>query len=208
MGPGGRGITCSTDYAAPVGALEFDEDTATLTVTPGPTVGSQAIVSLSPGAGFEVINRAVTGEAGSRARIDYHRRLDRPVLEIVGSIPLGATTTTRSIAVVNPTVFFAQSLKDGLIARGIAVGGDAVDFDDIAAEMPAATRRVLVTTPSPPLTEIATVLMKVSQNLYAETLLKALGASRGGLGTWSGGLALSRETLSSWGVPGRCVRAL
>ena len=41
-------------------------------------------------------------------------------------------------------------------------------------------RRVLVSTESPPLREIATVLMKVSQNLYAETLLKAIGAARGG----------------------------
>ena len=188
------------DYAAPVGALEFNEDTATLIVTPGATVGSPAIVSLSPGAGFEVINRAVTGEAG-RGRLDYYRRLDRAALEISGAVPFGAPATTRGIAVVNPTIFFAQSLKDGLIARGIAVSGAAVDYDDIAAEMPIFGLRTLVTTPSPPLTEIATVLMKVSQNLYAETLLKALGAARYGLGTWPGGLSASRNTLESWGVP-------
>ena len=43
-------------------------------------------------------------------------------------------------------------------------------------------------TKSPPLREIGTVLMKVSQNLYAETLVKAIGAARGGLGTFEGGL--------------------
>lgn len=188
-------------YAAPVGALEFNEDTATLAISPGSTSGSQAIVSLTPGAGFEVINRAVTGATGSRDTIDYRRRIDRPVLEISGSIPLGAATANRTIAVVNPTVYFAQSLKEGLVARGIAVTGGTIDLDDIVVEMPGAERRVLVTTQSPPLTEIATVLMKVSQNLYAETLLKALGASRGGLGTWDGGLRASRETLASWGVP-------
>jgi D-alanyl-D-alanine carboxypeptidase/D-alanyl-D-alanine-endopeptidase (penicillin-binding protein 4) len=188
-------------YAAPVGALEFNEDTATLTVAAGAAVGSQAIVSLSPGAGFEVINRAVTGDAGSRNTSDYKRHLDRAVLEVFGSIPLGGTADSRTVAVVNPTVFFAQSLKDGLVARGIAVSGEAVDYDDIANGLPPGDRRVLVTTQSPPLTEIATVLMKVSQNLYAETLSKALGASRGGLGTWAGGLAISKETLKSWGVP-------
>jgi D-alanyl-D-alanine carboxypeptidase/D-alanyl-D-alanine-endopeptidase (penicillin-binding protein 4) len=188
-------------YAAPVGALEFNEDTATLTVAPGPAAGSQAVVSLSAGAGFEVLNRAVTGDAGSRSTVDYRRHMDRAVLEIFGSIPAGATADVSSVAVVNPTVFFAQSLKDGLSARGIAVAGDAVDFDDVAATTATAERRVLVTTQSPPLTEIATVLMKVSQNLYAETLSKALGASRGGLGTWAGGLAASREALKSWGVP-------
>jgi len=50
------------------------------------------------------------------------------------------------------------------------------------------------------LREIATVLMKVSQNLYAETLLKALGAARNGLGTAEGGRIAVRNTLSAWGV--------
>ena len=62
-------------------------------------------------------------------------------------------------------------------------------------------RRVLVSTESPPLREIATVLMKVSQNLYAETLLKAMGAARGGLGTAEGGRRAVRTTLDAWNVP-------
>ena len=53
-------------------------------------------------------------------------------------------------------------------------------MDDIAAELAAAAgeRRVIVSTESPPLRDIATVLMKVSQNLYAETLVKAIGARK------------------------------
>ena len=78
-----------------------------------------------------------------------------------------------------------------LESRGIAVSGPAVDFDDVAADM---ARRGTFTAPrvlddpmSPPLREIATVMMKVSQNLYAETLLKTVGAARGGLGTVAAG---------------------
>ena len=113
------------------------------------------------------------------------------MLEVTGSVPLGAAPVVRAVAVVNPTLFFAQSLKDALVARGIAVRGPAVDFDDVAAEIVAAgglaQPRVLASTQSPPLREIATVLMKVSQNLYAETLLKTVGAARGGLGTVAAG---------------------
>ena len=65
----------------------------------------------------------------------------------------------------------------------------------------AGERRVLVSTQSPSLREIAIVLMKVSQNLYAETFLKAIGASRGGLGTFEGGLSHVRATLTSWRIP-------
>jgi D-alanyl-D-alanine carboxypeptidase/D-alanyl-D-alanine-endopeptidase (penicillin-binding protein 4) len=226
-------------YAAPVGALEFNENIATLTVLPGPATGDPAIVNLTAGTGFTIINRAITGEAGSPETIDYKRHLDRPVLEITGSVPPSAgpqsRTVGRTVAVVNPTVFFAQQVKDGLTARGIPVTGDAVDFDDVAAGFmvrgsteqtadddagtksnglqghgvqddsgannPGLHGRLLVTTQSPPLREIATVLMKVSQNLYAETLLKAVGAKAGGLGTWESGRRATRALLTEWGVP-------
>jgi D-alanyl-D-alanine carboxypeptidase/D-alanyl-D-alanine-endopeptidase (penicillin-binding protein 4) len=188
-------------YAAPVGALEFNENVAALIVSPASSATGTPIVTISAGSGLELLNRATTGAAGSENTIDYRRHIDRAVLEVTGSIPLGAQSDTRTVAVVNPTIFFAQSLKDGLAARGIAVTGQAVDFDDIAAEMPTGDVRVLATTPSPPLREIAAVLMKVSQNLYAETLLKALGAARNGLGTAEGGRIAVRNTLAAWGIP-------
>jgi D-alanyl-D-alanine carboxypeptidase/D-alanyl-D-alanine-endopeptidase (penicillin-binding protein 4) len=191
-------------YAAPSGALQYNEDVATLTVQPGAAAGEAAIVRMSPGSGLTLVNRATTGAAGSASTIDYRRPLDAPILEVTGSVPLDADRpVARDVAVVNPTLFFAQSLKDALIARGIEVTGTAVDLDDIAAEFAAAPgqRRALVEVKSAPLTEVGTVLMKVSQNLYAETFLKAMGAARGGLGTTDGGRAVVRNTLSSWGVP-------
>ena len=190
-------------YAAPSGALQYNEDVATLAVLPGEAAGESATVRLSPGSGLTLVNRATTGAAGSAAAIDYRRHLDAPVLEVTGSVPLGADRPiTRDVAVVNPTIFLAQSLKEGLIARGIDVTGPAVDLDDVASEFAAAggERRTLVETKSAPLAEIATVLMKVSQNLYAETFLKAIGAARGGLGTTDAGRAVVRDTLSSWGI--------
>ncbi|OFW10259.1 MAG: D-alanyl-D-alanine carboxypeptidase/D-alanyl-D-alanine-endopeptidase [Acidobacteria bacterium RIFCSPLOWO2_02_FULL_67_36] len=191
-------------YAAPGGALEFNEDTASLTIAAGAAAGAAALVTVTPGAGYTIVNHAVTAEAGTGQTIDVRRRPDAAILEIAGSIPAGSSPVTRSIAVINPTVFFAQSLRDGLVARGVAVSGSAVDFDDIAVELAGAVpveRRVLASTQSPPLKDIATVLMKVSQNLYAETLLKTLGASKGGLGTTRGGIAAARASLSAWGVP-------
>jgi len=198
-------------YAAPAGALEFNESLATLTIAPGPSAGATPIVSLQPGAGLDVLNRATTGGAGSEDTIDYRRHLDRAVLEVTGSIPLGAQPETRTVAVVNPTLFYAESVRRALIARGIAISGPAVDYDDIAAELAAvdeqtgrsadSQHRVIARTESLPLGEIATVLMKVSQNLYADTLLKALAAAHGGLGTAEGGRIAVREALTAWGLP-------
>jgi D-alanyl-D-alanine carboxypeptidase/D-alanyl-D-alanine-endopeptidase (penicillin-binding protein 4) len=190
-------------YAAPVGALQFNEDVARLTIAPGAKPGDPAVVQLPPGAGLTVVNRVVTGAEGSREAVDYRRDLTSAQLHVTGSVPAGGTTLTRSVAVVNPTVYCAQSLKDSLVATGIEVRGEAVDLDDVAAEFADSSepRRVLVTTQSPPLRDMASVLMKVSQNLYAETFLKAVGGSGGGIGTTAGGRSIVGRTLTSWGIP-------
>jgi D-alanyl-D-alanine carboxypeptidase/D-alanyl-D-alanine-endopeptidase (penicillin-binding protein 4) len=204
IGPGWAWDYLQYGYAAPVGALEFNENQATLTVQPGADAGGGAIVMLSPGAGLRLISRVTTIPAGGESEISYRRRIDEPILEVSGTIATTSPPITRSVAVVNPTLFFVESLKQVLGERGIRVTGRAVDLDDVAPELMGASleRRVLAKTESPPLRDIATVLMKVSQNLYAETLAKAIGAARGGLGTYEGGLAAIRTQLRAWGVPG------
>lgn len=202
IGPGWAWDYLQFGYAAPVGALQFNENLATLTVRPAAQAGDPAEVTLTQGSGLTIVNRVATLAAGTPPTIEYRRRLDQPLLVVTGSIAAGAASLDRTVAVVNPTVFFAQSLKDGLIARGIAVKGAAADFDDLSAELVGSPeRRAIVETKSPALRDVATVLMKVSQNLYAETLLKATGAARGGLGTFEGGLTAVRSALASWGVP-------
>jgi serine-type D-Ala-D-Ala carboxypeptidase/endopeptidase (penicillin-binding protein 4) len=193
-------------YAAPVGALQYNEDVAALVVTPASTAGAPPIVHLDAGSGLTLLNRAVTTAEGAETTIDYRRHLEQPILEVRRMIAIGAKPVTRSVAVVNPTVFFVQSLKDALVARGIEVSGPAVDFDDVAPELATSTQmhstpRVLASTSSPPLREIAVVLMKSSQNLYAETLLKTVGATRGGLGTIGAGQSVLRDLLKAWKVP-------
>ena len=203
IGPGWAWDYLQYGYAAPVGALQFNENLAMLTVRPAAQAGDPALATITDGSGFTLITRVATTAAGSPSSIDYKRRLDHPVLEVSGSIAAGSAPLERTVAVVNPTIFFAQALKDGLTARGLLVAGEAVDHDDIVAELlrTASERRTIVTTRSPPLRDIAIVLMKVSQNLYAETLLKAIGAARGGIGTFEGGLNAIRSALASWGIP-------
>ena len=189
-------------YAAPVGALQYNESVADLIVSPSALPGDPAVVTLSPGSGFSVRNLAVTGAAGSADSIEYRRRLDAPVLELTGSVAVDAKAARRAVAVVNPTLFFAESLRNALISRGIAIEGSAADFDDLAAGLDSrGDRRIIATAESPPLRAIATVMMKVSHNLYAETLLKASGAAAGGLGTTAAGRAVARAALARMGIP-------
>ena len=188
-------------YAAPVGALQYNEDVAELVVSPGAAQGEPAVVRLSAGSGLSVTNRVTTTAPGSAETVDYKRHLEAPILEISGAVPYGAKAVSRHVSVVNPTIFFVQSLKDALVAYGIEVAGEPADLDDTAPEIDAtAERKVLITSESPPLREIATVLMKVSQNLYAETLLKWVGRSRAGLGTVAAGRIGVQSVLQGWGI--------
>jgi D-alanyl-D-alanine carboxypeptidase/D-alanyl-D-alanine-endopeptidase (penicillin-binding protein 4) len=208
-------------YAAPVGALQYNEDTAELTVTAGANPGEPAAVRISPGSGFTIVNKTTTTAAGVPETIDYRRPLDGTRLEVSGTVPMSpppsaeaaaaqVRTVSRQVAVVNPTTFFVQSFKDVLIAAGIHVTGRAVDLDDIATPERTGieatdTRRVIVKTESPPLREIAVVLMKVSQNLYAETFLKASGVATGRGGTVQAGRNAVQAALREWKIDDRSL---
>jgi D-alanyl-D-alanine carboxypeptidase/D-alanyl-D-alanine-endopeptidase (penicillin-binding protein 4) len=188
-------------YAAPMGALELNEDIAQLSVRPGTKAGDPAALELTPGSGLRLANRVVTGEPASAIAIAFERRVNDSVLDVSGSIPEAAAPISRDVAVMNPTLYFAQGVKDALVARGIDVSGAALDADDIVTAAPPAPRRVLHETVSVPLSDIATVMMKVSQNLYAETLLKAVGAAKGTAGTVAAGRVATSAVLEAWGIP-------
>ena len=81
----------------------------------------------------------------------------------------------RAVSVDNPTIFFVTALRDALVANGIDVRGPAVDVDDLTDAPSPAGGVPLVSYRSPPLSTLATTLMKESQNLYAETFLKTMG---------------------------------
>jgi D-alanyl-D-alanine carboxypeptidase/D-alanyl-D-alanine-endopeptidase (penicillin-binding protein 4) len=97
-------------------------------------------------------------------------------LQLLGSIPSAAVPATLIVSVENPTLFFVGAMRQALIAHGIDVRGPAVDIDDVH-EAPPRPRAPLITHRSAPLSTLATRLMKVSQNLYAETLLKTLATT-------------------------------
>jgi D-alanyl-D-alanine carboxypeptidase/D-alanyl-D-alanine-endopeptidase (penicillin-binding protein 4) len=105
----------------------------------------------------------------------------------------------RNVSVDNPTLYFVAALRDALIADGIDILGPAVDIDEIADPPPRERGAVLLTHRSPPLSMLAETMVKLSQNLYAETLLKSLGASSGA-GTADAGRSAAVSVVREWGI--------
>jgi D-alanyl-D-alanine carboxypeptidase/D-alanyl-D-alanine-endopeptidase (penicillin-binding protein 4) len=187
------------DYAAGVSALQFNENAARVTVTPGPDAGDSAGVSVAPAtSALAVRSSVVTAGTAGAARIEAHRLPGSAVLELRGSVPAGAVPITRLVSVDNPTLFFVSALRRALIAGGIDVRGAAVDIDDPGEPLLRPAAEPIVTYRSPPLSTLAVRLMKISQNLYAETLLTSLSAAAPA--SAAAGRATAQAVLAPWGV--------
>jgi serine-type D-Ala-D-Ala carboxypeptidase/endopeptidase (penicillin-binding protein 4) len=187
-------------YAAGIGPLQINRDAAGLTITPGAVIGDTALVVLSSdSSGVTVRNRLLTAAADALPAIRTRRLPGGPVIEVSGSVPLGSPAVRRLVAVDNPTLHFVSELREALLANGIDVRGPAVDIDDLGSPPRVQDAVPLISHRSPPLAVLADTLMKLSQNQYAETLLKAMGASAGEA-TFDGGRKVVTELTQRWGV--------
>jgi D-alanyl-D-alanine carboxypeptidase/D-alanyl-D-alanine-endopeptidase (penicillin-binding protein 4) len=187
-------------YAAPVGALQFNEGFVEIAAGPGMTPGAPAIVTVAPaGSGLLVANQAVTGAPGSTAVVDLQRLPGTPFVDLRGSIPYRGAPVSVTASVANPTMAYLGALESALARNDIFIRGRLVDVDDLAHRPDPSSGTTLVVDLSPRLSEIVGVVLKWSRNLPAETLLRAMDLS-GSPATPRAALKRLEETLDRWGI--------
>ncbi|MHB8541039.1 MAG: D-alanyl-D-alanine carboxypeptidase/D-alanyl-D-alanine endopeptidase [Candidatus Acidiferrales bacterium] len=207
------------DYGAAVSAICFDDNGLDVKVTPGDHVGAPAWVTVEPWPGYDVYSYSVTtGPADSQAVFNTVENPGSKPFLVRGSVPLGHAPIDLAMAMPDPADYTAHVLKQMLLARGIRVTGEAraqhapppaegMTFDppEIMPQTPspasASNTLVLAEHQSPPLIEIVRVLNKVSQNLHAEILLRAVAKEKSGDGSLAAGLKIERQFLTSIGIP-------
>jgi len=200
LGAGWAWDDLSGSFAAGVGALQFNQNTARLTITPAADVGQPPIVGVAaPGAPVALNNQLATAAADTAPGIAIRRLPGSPVVDLRGSVPLGGGPVFRNVSVDNPTQYFVNQLRDALEANGVDVFGPAVDIDALAEAPKREGAALLLTHRSPPLSVLAVTMMKLSQNLYAETFLKTLGG-RDRPATSDAGRIAVQSTLTAWDV--------
>ena len=196
LGSGWAWDDIPTGFAAPVSALQFNEGNVQVRMAPGDAVGDRAIATLSPDtSGLTLSNFVVTGPATSASTVTRLRLPGSARLELRGSLALRGRPFALNASVDNPTLYYVRALRAALIADGVAVSGPAVDIDDIPSPPRRQGLTPIITSQSDPLSMLATTMMKLSQNQYAEALLKTIG-----MGTTEGGRTAVKETLTSWGI--------
>jgi D-alanyl-D-alanine carboxypeptidase/D-alanyl-D-alanine-endopeptidase (penicillin-binding protein 4) len=185
-------------YAAPVGALQFNDNTLSLEISPGAEKGDPAFLKASPLPGYlSIENKIVTGAENTPVRVQIRRGSSRKTMVAGGSVPRGGAPVVRAVAVLSPAHYYLSALRQVLAEGGI----DTSECEIKEKEGYAATSLMtLWSHSSPPLSEILQPLMKTSQNLYAETLTRTLGLALKGEGTFDKGKEVVEETLAGLGI--------
>ncbi|MFP4058504.1 MAG: D-alanyl-D-alanine carboxypeptidase/D-alanyl-D-alanine-endopeptidase [Candidatus Brocadiia bacterium] len=174
-------------YCAPIGALSFNDNCVLLTVRPGPKSGALAVASVDPPTAYvKLDNRCRTSKAQVGAnRVLAHRRLGTNVVSIRGHIRHKGGPFRTWITIREPALFTATVFAEVLEAKGIPVAGP-VRLGVLPARVEEEELRRLVVTESV-LADAVAVASSRSHNLYAEQMLKTLGAERGREGSFAGG---------------------
>jgi len=179
-------------YSAPVSALMYNEGSVDLVIRAGAAEGDPVSIEVQPeGSGLQIDNRLITVPETGTGALTLHRLPGSSRVTVQGQIPAKAAPFVRTASVDNATTFFAAAFRHALLAEGVQVTGDAVDIDDFVSKPDVTEARPIATRMSLPLSELATSMMRVSQNQYAEMLLKSIGGRR-----------TVQEILTGWGLPG------
>jgi D-alanyl-D-alanine carboxypeptidase/D-alanyl-D-alanine-endopeptidase (penicillin-binding protein 4) len=186
------------EFGAPVSALTVNENSIGITIRGGVNAGDEAEITVDPALEYYAVdNRLATVAAKGEPRIRMSRPAGTRQVLLWGSIPAGMTVR-ETLAIDDPAYFAACALYDALARRGVAIRGRPVARHRLASEdydPPAGP--VLASRGSPPVIALLTVMDKVSQNLFAELMLREVGRSTRHQGSREAGLeeldALMRE---------------
>jgi serine-type D-Ala-D-Ala carboxypeptidase/endopeptidase (penicillin-binding protein 4) len=203
-------------YEAPVSALLLNDGCIDVHVAAG-KVGEPARITLDPPCSTVVIDGTILTVADkAKAAFSVDRVPEAAAgaamkLKVGGRFWSGAPEAVEYRTVVNPTMFFGAVLADTLRAEGITVAGPvAVEHlcdksgkarDDFTCDVKHASR----------LDMAVSVANKRSQSVYAECMMKLLGAygADGNIktelpvrqGTWANGAAEALKWMKDRGIP-------
>lgn len=188
-------------YSAEISALSINDNCVDITVTASDTIGQAPRVELFPKSHyFGIDNRAVTTIADSVRTLSVSREHVQNVITIRNKIPVNKPRYTESIAIQQPSLFFVTVLKSILEEKGISVSGEVKTVHS-QPDYDSGNYKMVFTHFSPPLKDIVKALLKISHNLYAEQLLRTVGAEYGASASGSSGAKIVSGIIQNMGVP-------
>jgi D-alanyl-D-alanine carboxypeptidase/D-alanyl-D-alanine-endopeptidase (penicillin-binding protein 4) len=171
-------------------------------VDPGAAEGDDVAVTTVPETGYvTIVNEATTGAPGSGDEISIDRDEHANTVYITGTLGTDAGQTYGTRSVIDPAGLAADVFANALAANGIDFTGD-VRTGESVPQGP----ETLASHESAPLSHLSAELLKPSNNAYAESFFKALGAATAGEGSFGAGQEAVAAALTEYGVDTAPVR--
>lgn len=167
------------DYGAPINSLILNQNIARLTLLPQQLGEPLRITSAdaTEATQLQIKNESVTAKPGEPAAINVSRELPGAVLKVTGSLSVNAKPESLTLAVTKPVDNFLQHFRRALAIEGIR---QTTTSNPIISKLISVHQRAsaveLAAVVSPPLSQLLIETNQNSNNLYAESLLRTLGA--------------------------------
>jgi serine-type D-Ala-D-Ala carboxypeptidase/endopeptidase (penicillin-binding protein 4) len=166
------------EYGAAISAIVVDDNTVSLTLTPGEKAGDavQAVME-PPEQEFVVKNEVTTVGAKEKPDLRLTREPGGDTVVVSGTLPAKSAPHKLVLAIQEPAQHAATLLARMLGERGVKLGGRIrAQHEPDAAE---ASRTVLAEHLSIRLGDAVKLVNKISQNLHTEVLLRTAARQSG-----------------------------
>jgi D-alanyl-D-alanine carboxypeptidase/D-alanyl-D-alanine-endopeptidase (penicillin-binding protein 4) len=192
-------------YGAAVSAIAVNDNALEIKIVPGAAPGQPASFTVAPWPGpYQFTNEITTVAPGAEPQLSVRRDPGSLAITLSGAVPLRAAQEKVELGMDRPAEYAAALLEHLLVARGVRIDGTA-RVERAPAPL-AAPRTVLAEHLSPPLSQEIRFLLKTSENLHAEMVLRACARVATGVGSTEAGLKLERQFLEKIGIRPEEVR--
>ena len=214
------------DYGAPVNSLILNQNTVELKLLPQQLGQPLQVVWTDPteATRWQIENKSVTAQPSEPTLINVSRNFTKPVLRITGKMGVNSEPESVALAVLDPTEHFLHHFRRALAAEKINANADTRRYTQISklisvnprpsagrlsggnlrSELSMRAFAELASVESPPLSKLLVETNQNSNNLYAEALLRTLGAKASNAPAPTNsvemGLAVVKSTLTRLGV--------
>lgn len=188
-------------YGAGSFGFNLNDNQYNLLLKPGRLVGDTvSIVSIIPkDTSTRYVNNIVTGASGTGDKSILYSSPYNSFTFAQGTIPIGNPYTVKG-SIANPPYLFAQILIEEMKLQGIVWNGEIKIIKQRESNLSKLQWNTLVEYQSPTIKEIATYTNLISNNLYAECMLKEIGFKVKGVGSSEVGASEVKKYLFRQGV--------
>ncbi len=181
-------------YAARVSGLSVEKNVIRLVVYPGEKEREPARIELIPNTSYVKIINMVRTVSGSDSNIQARKALMENRIVLNGEIGVYSESMEFIRAIEDPPLYFGTLLRELLALNGVVVKGQ------VKKGILPANAIEIMKIKSKPLSELLRDMMKSSDNMMAEHLLKTLGAVQYGKGSFETGIKAVISFLKEIGI--------